>query len=121
MAVNRRAKGQDGEMRETTCFVDMTAFGKQAEVLEKYVKKGSQLFIEGRLEYSTWEDKNGGGKRSKLEVIVENFQFLGGGRSAEGGGGGGVRRSARGGQQQQQAQEGSAGAGGDDDYGDIPF
>jgi single-strand DNA-binding protein len=120
LAVNRRATSQSGEQRETTCFVDLTAFGKIAELLNQYVKKGSPLFVDGRLEYSTWESQEGG-KRSKLEVIVENFQFLGGGRSAEGGGGGGERRSARGGQQQQQAQEGAAGAGGDVDYGDIPF
>ena len=76
MAINRKSKSQDGEARETTCFVDLTAFGKQAEILEQYVSKGSPLFVDGRLEYSAWEDKNGGGKRNKLEVIVENFQFL---------------------------------------------
>ncbi len=77
MAVNRRYK-QGEEQKESTCFVDLTAFGKQAEVLSQYVSKGSPLFVEGRLEYSTWESKDGG-KRNKLEVIVENFQFLGGG------------------------------------------
>ena len=110
MAINRKSKSQDGDMRETTCFVDCTAFGKSAEILEQYVSKGSPLFVDGRLEYSTWEDKNGGGKRSKLEVVVENFQFVGGGQS--GGRGGGQKSS------------GSAGGGGSSeavDYDDIPF
>ncbi|MCB9871739.1 MAG: single-stranded DNA-binding protein [Planctomycetes bacterium] len=113
MAINRRGSSKEGEAKETTCFVDLTAFGKQAEVLEQYVSKGSPLFVEGRLEYSSWDDKNGGGKRSKLEVIVENFQFIG--ARGEGGGGGGGR--SRGGN----ADGASAAAGGDVDYGDIPF
>lgn len=121
MAVNRRSTNKDGEARESTCFVDMTAFGKQAEVLEQYVRKGSQLFTEGRLEFSTWEDKNGGGKRNKLEVIVENFQFVGSrGDGQKGGRSGGEKSSSAGG------DEKSASAGGDDaaagaDFDDIPF
>ena len=91
----------------------MTAFGKSAELLNQYVRKGSPLFIEGRLEFSTWESQDGG-KRSKLEVIVENFQFMGGGSREGGGGGGGGERRGGG---RQQAQE----AGGEVDYGDIPF
>ena len=112
MAVNRRTTSQSGEQRESTCFVDLTAFGKTAELLNQYVRKGSPLFVEGRLEYSTWESQDGG-KRSKLEVIVENFQFMGG---RESGGGGGERRGGG----RRQEQEGAAG-GGDVDYGDIPF
>ncbi|MEC7724403.1 MAG: single-stranded DNA-binding protein [Planctomycetota bacterium] len=110
MAINRRTSSKDGEQRESTCFVDMTAFGKSAELLNQYVSKGSPLFVEGRLEFSTWESQEGG-KRSKLEVIVENFQFMSGG-NREGGGGGERRGGGR-----QQAQE----AGGEVDYGDIPF
>jgi single-strand DNA-binding protein len=78
VAMNRRFRTQAGEDREEVCFVDCSAFGKQAEVIQQYCKKGKQLFIEGRLKYDTWDDKNGGGKRSKLSVVVENFQFLGG-------------------------------------------
>lgn len=77
LAVNRKSKKE-----ETTCFVDCTAFDKSAELLQQYVRKGSPLFVEGRLEFSTWEAKDGGGKRSKLEVVVENFQFM---RDREGG------------------------------------
>ena len=83
LAVNRKWS-QNGEQKESTCFVDLTAWGRQAEVLAQYVGKGSQLFVEGRLEYSTWESQEGG-KRSKLEVVVENFQFVGGGTGQRGG------------------------------------
>ncbi len=109
MAVNRRSSNKDGEARESTCFVDMTAFGKQAEVLDQYVGKGSQLFTEGRLEFSTWEDKTGGGKRNKLEVIVENFQFVGG--RGDGSKGSGERAAPA------SAEASSAPA----DFDDIPF
>jgi single-strand DNA-binding protein len=78
LAVNRKFKSPEGEDREDVCFVDCAAFGRQAEVIQKYCKKGKSLYIEGRLRYDTWEDKNGHGKRSKLSVVVENFQFLGG-------------------------------------------
>lgn len=71
LAINRKF----GEKEETT-FVDCTVWGKQAEVMAQYTDKGSSVFIEGRLTLDQWEDKNGGGKRSKLFVTVENFQFL---------------------------------------------
>lgn len=125
MAINRKTSSQSGEARETTCFVDCTAFGKSAELLQQYVRKGSPLFVDGRLEFSTWEAKDGGGKRSKLEVVVENFQFMssgnreGAGGGAGGGGGGGGDGERRGGGRP--AQEGAAGGGGEVDYGDIPF
>lgn len=124
MAINRKFK-QGEEQKESTCFVDLTAFGRQAEVLSQYVKKGSQLFVEGRLEYSTWEAKDGGGKRSKLDVVVENFQFVGGGASAGRSSGGGAEEGAprRSGGRAQGAEGGGGGGGGggDVDYGDIPF
>src|SRR5437763_12199096 len=86
LACNRRFKTQTGEDREEVTFVDCTAFGKQAEVINQYCTKGKPLFIEGRLKFDSWEDKQGGGKRSKLTVVIENFQFIG---SRDGGGGGG--------------------------------
>lgn len=104
LAINRKFKDE-----ETTCFVDCTAFGKTAEILAQYVRKGSPLFVEGRLEYSSWES-NDGGKRSKLEVVVESFQFLGGGEKGETQG----RRSG-GGRTQKSSNAQVA------DYGDIPF
>lgn len=78
LACNRKYKTADGEEREDTTFVDCTVFGRQAEVIAEYCTKGKPIFLEGRLKYDTWDDKNGGGKRSKLSVIVENFQFVGG-------------------------------------------
>ncbi len=83
MAVNRKWRAQDGQMREEVCFVDIRAYGKPAETISKYVSKGKQLLVEGRLKLDQWEGKDGG-KRSKLYVIAENFQFL-----SPGGGGGG--------------------------------
>jgi single-strand DNA-binding protein len=124
MAINRTWT-QNGEKKESTCFVDLTAFGRQAEVLSQYVQKGSPLFVEGRLEYSTWESQEGG-KRSKLEVVIENFQFLGQGRGSAGGGAGGgeegssARRSARKPAAPEPGQAASEGSG-EVDYGDIPF
>lgn len=86
IAVNRRWTSEGGEQREETTFVDVDAFGKQAETLGQYMKKGRPIFIEGRLRLDSWEDKQTGQKRSKLGVVLENFQFLGSGqtRSDEG-------------------------------------
>ena len=85
VAVNRRWTSEGGEQREETTFVDVDAFGKQAETLGQYMKKGRPIFIEGRLRLDSWEDKQTGQKRSKLGVVLENFQFMGtggqGGRS----------------------------------------
>jgi single-strand DNA-binding protein len=108
LACNRKFRTANGEDREEVTFVDVTAFGKQAEVINQYMNKGKPIFIEGRLKYDTWEDKQGGGKRSKLTVVIENFQFVGGrdGGGAGGGGGGGGEqgRSYEGGDQRPQAR-----------------
>src|SRR5208282_4188743 len=85
LAMNRRFKGANGEEREDVCFVDCSAFGRTAEVINQYCQKGKQIYIEGRLKFDTWEDKQGGGKRSKHSIVIENFQFLGGGRGGPGG------------------------------------
>lgn len=77
LAVNRRWRTAQGEDREEVTFVDCTAFGKQAETINQYLTKGRPVFIQGRLKYESWDDKQGGGRRSKLGVIVEQFQFLG--------------------------------------------
>jgi single-strand DNA-binding protein len=85
VACNRRYKTANGEDRDETTFVDCSAWGKTGELINQYFQKGKPIFIEGRLKYDQWEDKQGGGKRSKLTVVVENFQFVG---SRDGGGGG---------------------------------
>ena len=77
LATNRVYKTAAGEEKQETVFADCTAFGRAGEVIAEYVKQGRPLFVEGRLHYETWEDKNGN-RRSKLSVIVENFQFVGG-------------------------------------------
>lgn len=83
LAVNDRRKGQNGEWIDEATFVDITLFGRQAEVAGEYLSKGSQALIEGRLKLDQWEKD--GQKRSKLKVIGENMRMLGG----KGGGGGG--------------------------------
>ena len=77
LAVNRNWRdATSGEMKEEVTFVDIDAFGKQAETLGQYMKKGSPLMVEGRLRLDTWEDKQTNQKRSKLGVVLESFQFL---------------------------------------------
>lgn len=90
LALNRSWRDQaTGEMKEEVTFVDVDAFGKQAETIGQYLKKGRPLLVEGRLRLDTWEDKQSGQKRSKLGVILESFSFLDSGNRDSGGGGGG--------------------------------
>src|SRR5438045_9343157 len=95
LACNRKYKTQSGEQKEEVTFVNCTAFGRTGEVINQYFTKGKPIFIEGRLKYDQGEDKQGGGKRQKLTVVIENFQFIGGrdggGPGGGGGGGGGGR------------------------------
>lgn len=95
LAVSRVYSTREGERKEETTFVDIDAFGKQAEVLTKYMRKGRPLMVEGRLKLDQWET-NEGQKRSKMGVVLENFQFLGGGRDDDAGGnsGGGYESSS---------------------------
>lgn len=86
LACNRKFKTQSGESREDVLFIDCAAFGKTGEVIAQWCAKGKALLVEGRLKLDTWEDKNGGGKRSKIFAVVENFQFLGGPKDDEGSG-----------------------------------
>ncbi len=93
LAVNRRFRTAEGENREEVTFVDCEAWGRTAETMSQYLKKGRPVFIEGRLRLDQWQDKEGG-NRSKLLVVVENFQFV----DSPGGGdgsGGGERPAAR--------------------------
>lgn len=80
IATTRKFKKQDGSQGEETCFVDCQMFGKRAEVINQYFKKGDPIFVEGRLKFDSWTTQDGA-KRSKLRVFAENFEFLGrGGR-----------------------------------------
>ncbi len=102
LAINRTFSGEDGERREETTFVDITFWGRQAEIIGEYMRKGRPLYVEGRLQLDSWEDKTTGQQRSRLKVVGENFQFLG---SRDDGGGG-------------QQRGGGQAAPSRDDYGD---
>ncbi len=114
VAVNdRRKNNQTGEWEDYANFVDCTMFGTRAEKLGQYLTKGLKVAIEGKLHWSQWEDRNGGGKRSKLDVYVDNIEFM----SARNGGGQGGYQQPQ--QYQQPAQQPQQGAGLYD--ADIPF
>lgn len=78
IAVNRGYTTDSGEKREEVTFVDVTLWGRTAEVASEYLKKGRPVFIEGRLQMDSWDDKQTGQKRSRLRVVAENMQLLGG-------------------------------------------
>lgn len=80
LALNRKYTTDSGEKREECTFLDITFFAKSAETIEKYCKKGDLIYIEARLTLDTWDDKETGKKRSKLKLIGEQFQFIGGGK-----------------------------------------
>ncbi len=84
LAVNRQFKDDAGATRDETTFVDIEAWGKQGELVSKYLGKGSQCMVEGRLKLDQWEDKASGQKRSRLKVVLENVQFLGAPKGATG-------------------------------------
>lgn len=115
LAMNRRWVGQDGSQREETCFVDCRMFGKRAEVINKYLKKGQPLFVEGRLTFDSWTAQDGS-KRSRHRVTVEEFQFISSGQGQRGGGGGGYQSN-----QQPQQQSGGMGQQGSSDVPPSPF
>jgi single-strand DNA-binding protein len=87
LAINRQFKMESGETREEVIYVDVEAWGKQGETIAKYVTKGRPLYVEGRLRLDQWEDKNTKEKRSRMKVVLEQFQFLGDGRGGGGAGG----------------------------------
>lgn len=138
LAVNRTYTRRDsGERVEETCFVDVEAWGRTGETIARYMNKGRQILVEGRLKFDSWE--RDGQRRSKLSVVCENFQFIDSQSSSQGGGGGNYQRESSGGRSEGGAQSGGAESGGaesggaapvgaretpQDDYGDnddIPF
>lgn len=86
LAVNRKFRDASGTTREEVTFVDIEAWDKQGENISKFCTKGSPLLVEGRLKLDTWDDKASGQKRSKLKVVLENFQLVGGRGEGTGGG-----------------------------------
>lgn len=95
LAVNRTWKGEDGQSKEEVSFVDVDIWGRQAETISQYMKKGRPLLVEGRLKQDTWEDKNTKQKQSKLKVVLESFSFIDSNRGDAGGGGADAPRAAR--------------------------
>ena len=104
LAVNEKVKRGD-EWVEETSFIDLTLWSRNAETASEYLSKGSSILIEGRLKQHTWEDKEGGGKRSKLKVTVDRFTFIGG---------------TNGSPKSEEKKE-TVSVGADSDKGDIPF
>ena len=85
MAINRNWTTDTGEKKEEVTFVDIDSFGRQAEVISQYLKKGRPVLVEGRLKLDQWDDKQSGQKRSRLGVVLESFSFLDSGRGGDGG------------------------------------
>lgn len=79
LAVNRVFRGSDGNQQEQTSFIDCVVWGKPGETIAQYIKKGSPLLVSGRIEQRSWDDKNTGQKRSRTEIVVEDFTFIGSG------------------------------------------
>lgn len=82
LAVNRTWKGADGSQQEAVSYIDCVAWGKPGEIIAQYLGKGRAVLVSGRLDQRSWEDKETGGKRSKVEVIVEDFNFVGDGQGS---------------------------------------
>lgn len=103
MAINRRYRDRDNNQREEVVFVDVEAWGRTGENIERFFSKGNRILIEGRLKLNEWEDRETGAKRSKISIVAEQFQFV-------------DRKSDEG----RPAQSQPAGGGGYNDD-DIPF
>ena len=84
VAVNRNYRDSSGEQKENVSFFDCSAWGKSGELIAQYAKKGSGILVSGRLEQRSWEDKEGQ-KRSRVEIVVEDFNFIGGAAGGDGG------------------------------------
>ena len=85
VAVNRVFKDSSGSQQEDVSFIDCSAWGKLGEMINQYAKKGSGVLVSGRLDQRSWEDKNSGQKRSRVEIVVEDFNFVGENNSRDGG------------------------------------
>ena len=121
LAVNRSYTAENGEKREEVTFVDVTFWGRTAEVAGEYLKKGRPVFVEGRLQLDSWDDKQSGQKRTKLKVIGENMQMLGAPRGGGAGGGGDDEGSGGGSRSSRPAPPPQRSAPSEPDDDEIPF
>lgn len=112
LAINRAWKDDSGQKKEETTFVDITFWGRLAEICGEYAKKGRPIYVEGRLSQESWEDKETGKKVTKTKVVGESLQLLGG-KQQGGSGGGNARPAAR--------ADGPARPASGDDSDDVPF
>lgn len=108
LAINRVWNNDQGQKQEETTFVDVTLWGRQAELAQQYLTKGRGVYIEGRLQMDSWDDKETGKKRTKLKVVGDNLQFLPDGRGSNGGGAPPQQRSGPPQQRSESPQGGSA-------------
>ncbi len=86
VAINRTYRGTDGDMKDDVSYIDCSAWGKPGETIAKYLRRGSAILLSGRLSQHTWDDKDSGAKRSRTEITVEDFNFVGGREDGEYGG-----------------------------------
>jgi single-strand DNA-binding protein len=124
LAINRVWVNDAGQKQEDTTFVDVTLWGRQAELAQQYLTKGRGAYVEGRLQMDSWDDKETGKKRTRLKVVGDSLQFLPDGRSgATGGGGAAPQRSSGAPQQRSGPPQGGSAAPMDDfqEEDDIPF
>jgi single-strand DNA-binding protein len=125
LATNRRWRDKNGQKQEETEWHNIVVWGKQAEIAGQYLTKGKQIFLEGRLQTRSWEDRQSGEKKYRTEIVCDNFQMLSGRGEMDGRGGGGGGRDFGGGG----GGGGSQGGGpsyddpgfGPEDDDDIPF
>ena len=117
LAVNRTFRGSDGNRREETSFINCTAWGNTGETIAKYVGKGRQLLVSGRLQQRSWEDKETGKRRSAIDVIVEEFSFVNDGRGSSANAAGGSQKASS----QSPADTAEVDADEPIDLSDIPF
>lgn len=117
LAVNRTFRGSDGNRREETSFINCTAWGNTGETIAKYVGKGRQLLVSGRLQQRSWEDKETGKRRSAIDVIVEEFSFVNDGRGSGANAGGSSQKASS----QPPADTAEVDADEPIDLSDIPF
>ena len=96
VAVNRMRKDANGELQEQASFLDCSAWGRQGETISQYLKKGDPILLDGRIEQHSWDDKTTGQKRSRVEIIVDDFIFLGKGDGGNGSGRGSAGASTSG-------------------------
>jgi single-strand DNA-binding protein len=118
VATSRRWRDRDGNRQEQTEWHNVVCWGRQAEVAGEYLKKGRQIYVEGRLQTRSWDDKQTGEKKYRTEVICENFQMLG--QRGDGGGGGEYASGPSGDRGMVDPELGGGGGAGVDDD-DIPF